>query len=379
SESPVETANLAVAYYMGMEKAGVISTAKHFPGHGNAAEDSHGTLPRIDTPFSVLWDRELLPYRFLIKRDIPAIMSGHLSFPIIEKDIPASLSPYFLEEVLRERMGFSGIVITDDMRMYGATNTDQGTPDSCLRAFRAGNDMIMLSRDYEMYQSVWELFYKKLQEEDGFREKLEKSVRRILKVKQDYLMRDNSVPLFPETLSPAEKIPSQEASEFFFDQASRSVSIIREKNIPLGEGDADNNREGGILIAGQLRTFLRVGSRYFPESDTYHFSYDPFFDADNLVIEEIRNRAEKYDTVIFCLANPNSAQVLDGLAEIDANVVVLSTLTPAYLKERKWVESAVAVYGTGEDSAIAGFATLKGIIKPEGRVPFFIYEDRQTR
>ncbi|MFO7849071.1 MAG: glycoside hydrolase family 3 N-terminal domain-containing protein, partial [Spirochaetia bacterium] len=125
SESPVETANLAVAYYMGMEKAGVISTAKHFPGHGNAAEDSHGSLPRIDTPFSVLWDRELLPYRFLIKRDIPAIMSGHLSFPIIEKDIPASLSPYFLEEVLRERMGFSGIVITDDMRMYGATNTDQ--------------------------------------------------------------------------------------------------------------------------------------------------------------------------------------------------------------------------------------------------------------
>ncbi|MFO7848547.1 MAG: glycoside hydrolase family 3 protein, partial [Spirochaetia bacterium] len=268
SENPVETANLAVAYYMGMEKAGVISTAKHFPGHGNAAEDSHGTLPRIDTPFSVLWDRELLPYRFLIKRDIPAIMSGHLSFPAIEEDIPASLSSYFLDEVLRGRMGFSGIVITDDMRMYGATNTDEGTPDSCLRAFRAGNDMIMLSRDYEMYQRVWNLFYEKLQEEDEFREKLEKSVRRILKIKYDYLIRDNSVPLFPENLSLNEEIPSREASEFFFDQAGRSVSIIRDKNIPIGEKHTQKDREHRILIAGQLRTFLRTGRRYFPEADT---------------------------------------------------------------------------------------------------------------
>ncbi|MFP4266663.1 MAG: glycoside hydrolase family 3 protein [Spirochaetaceae bacterium] len=376
SESPVETANLAVAYYMGMEKAGVISTAKHFPGHGNATEDSHGTLPRIDTPFSVLWDRELLPYRFLIKRDIPAIMSGHLSFPAIEEDIPASLSSYFLEEVLRERMGFSGIVITDDMRMYGATNTDHGTPDSCLRAFKAGNDIIMLSRDYDMYRRVWDLFYEKLKEEDGFRENIEKSVRRILKVKYDYLIRENSVPLFPEEFSLEEEIPSREGSEFFFNQAGRSVSIIRDKHIPVVGKNTHNNGEDRILIAGQLRTFLRTGSSYFPRADTYYFPYTPFFEADDSVIEELKNRAQNYDTIIFCLANPNSSQVLEGLSETEAEVVVLSTLTPSYLQKHSWVETAVAVYGPGEDSAIAGFATLKGEIRPEGRVPFFLFEER---
>ena len=81
SQDPLETAQLALAYFKGMEETGVVSTAKHFPGHGNAAEDSHGILPRIDISFDTLWERELLPYRYLIDRDLPTVMSGHLSLP----------------------------------------------------------------------------------------------------------------------------------------------------------------------------------------------------------------------------------------------------------------------------------------------------------
>lgn len=364
SDDPIKTARLAEAYFKGMEKAGIVCTAKHFPGHGNATEDSHGTLPDINTSFSVLWERELLPYRFLINRDIPAIMSGHLSFPsVIPKDRPASLSPFFLEETLREKMGFDGIVITDDMRMHSVSHTKDSTPSACLRAFKAGNDMVMVSRDAELYERIYDLFVRELDKNDAFRSRLERSVKRILKTKFEYLLGPKAVPLIPRPERVKDDVPSPEANEFFFDQACRSVSIIRDKHLPI---DKDNER---ILIAGQLKSFLRTGNEYFPEADTYHFPYSPFYDSSSSTIRELRRKTGRYDTVIFCLANPNSAQVLDGLKDVESDVVVLSTLTPVYLNERDWVQTAVAVYGTGKDSSAAGFATLRGMIEPDGRVP----------
>lgn len=374
SQNPLETARLAVAYYSGMDASGIVSTAKHFPGHGNAAEDSHGTLPVIETTFSVMWERELLPYRLLIREELPAVMSGHLSFPqIIDEGLPASLSPYFLREVLRDKLGFSGITITDDMRMHAVIGKDYNTPEACLRAFKAGNDMIMLSRDTEMYRRVWDLFYRELRTDESFRSILRDSVRRILRIKRDYLLQENAAPLFPDSASVKEKVPSERADNFFFDQACRSVSIIREGRIPIESVEKPED-SGNILIVGQLRTFLRTGKRYYPRADTMHFPYTPFYDAASSTVAAVRRRAAEYDIVIFLLANPNSGEVLDGLSQLEGEVVVLSTLTPVYLTEREWVETAVAVYGTGEDSALAGFATLSGMIRPEGRVPFRLYD-----
>ncbi|MCK4517042.1 MAG: glycoside hydrolase family 3 protein, partial [Spirochaetaceae bacterium] len=96
SNDPVLTGLLGVAYFHGLEETRVISTAKHFPGHGNASGDSHGMLPVIEDSFDVLWERDLLPYRFLVSEGLPAVLSGHLSFPNVTGDgRPASLSPYF--------------------------------------------------------------------------------------------------------------------------------------------------------------------------------------------------------------------------------------------------------------------------------------------
>ena len=117
---PSETGLLSAAYARGMQKAGVITTAKHFPGHGSADKDSHGRLPRIDVTLSQLLDRDLVPYRILIAEGIPAVMTGHLAFPRILGNLtPASLSPFFLQSVLRDRLGFKGMIITDDMEMDG--------------------------------------------------------------------------------------------------------------------------------------------------------------------------------------------------------------------------------------------------------------------
>ena len=117
----VDAATLGSAFAAGSRAVGVIPTAKHFPGHGDTAYDSHVFLPCIDIDFKTFDSRELVPFKRLIREKIPAIMSGHLSFPSIDKTgAPASLSKYFLTDLLRGELGYTGLIITDDMMMNGA-------------------------------------------------------------------------------------------------------------------------------------------------------------------------------------------------------------------------------------------------------------------
>ncbi len=364
AEDPLTTAQLGVAYYHGMKNAGIICTAKHFPGHGKATEDSHGTLPVIPCTFEVLWNEDLLPYRFLLREGLPALMSAHLSFPkIIDEDTPASLSSFFLQDVVRDKMGFEGIIITDDMRMHGALHNGNSISEVCLQAMKAGNDMIMISHDFEIYEKAWNLLYKELQSNQEFRTSIKESVRRILKTKLRYVRGPEAVPLKPNLNTIEEAIPLKDSEEFFFNQACRSVSLISDGNIPLS-GDGKK-----ILLAGQLNTFLSVGLEYYPDAETYHFPYSPFYKAEEKYIAELKRRARRYDILVFCLANPNSAEVLRQLKGIDTKVIVISVLTPVYLRYIPWIETGLAIYGTGQDSFTAGFAALKGMIPANGIVP----------
>ncbi len=191
SSDPKVAAALSTSFFQGQDSTGVISTAKHFPGHGAAEGDSHGMLPKVNADFNTIWERELLPYRYLIKRGIPAIMSGHLAFPKITGDrVAASESKYFITELLRNKMGFKGIIITDDMVMTGALAGEKNLEEACYEAISAGNDIIMISRNSSDYQKVWKYLFRKLQENDNFRTIVTNAVRRIHKTKLNYITRE---------------------------------------------------------------------------------------------------------------------------------------------------------------------------------------------
>lgn len=299
-------------------------------------------------------------------------MSAHLSFPeILEEGVPASLSSYFLKDVVRDRLGFEGIVITDDMRMNGVLQNGTSVPEACLQALLAGNDMIMVSHDPAIHQRVWDRLFRELQDDPSFRQTLKESVRRIIRVKLEYLRQKYSVPLFPDPDKIDSDIPVEEGKKFFFDQACRSVSIVSPGKMPY----AGTNVK--ILLAGQLNTFLRIGKEYYPNADTYYFPYDPFYNSEGNYARELDHLAKSYDTIIYCLANPNSAEVLQTLKDSPADVIVISVLTPVYLRDTPWVNTALAVYGTGEDSFIAGFAALSGMIPAAGKVPIMLYPGRR--
>jgi beta-N-acetylhexosaminidase len=362
SSDPVEAAFLSVAFFQGQEEAGVISTAKHFPGHGNAGEDSHGTLPVVGDSFDTIWEIDLLPYRFLIKEGLPAIMSGHLNFPLITGNSdPASLSPYFLTDILRNRMNFDGITITDDMKMYGVRQEGNSIPEVCELALRAGNDMIMISRPPEIQFEVREHLLAQMSADPGFRAAVRESAERIIRTKLQYLKSGGSRALYPNPDDVESKLPDSEGRSFFFDLAYRSTTLISGANLPI-----DSNRSEKVLLAGYYSEFFAEGSAKYPQAGTYVFNSSS---PGSREYRELLTAARDYDRVIFCLANKGTLQLLERLEGLREKLAVLSILTPVYFRDIPWIETAVAVYGTGIDSFKAGFAALAGDFTPQGTLP----------
>jgi len=364
SSDPVATATLALAYYRGMAKSGIICTAKHFPGHGHADKDSHGTLPVVRISFEQMWRRELVPYRILIPEGIPAIMSAHIAYPEILGNLrPASRSEHLIEEVLRDKLCFEGVLITDDMEMNGAISGGLDTAQASLEALEAGNDMILVSHTPSAQERTWRKLLDRMAEQPEFRQRLERSARRILRVKLTYFKSGASAVSNPEQES-GEPIPSAGASSFFQQSALRSVTLIRDGAIPLAHSGKQR-----ILLVGQFEEFLREGRLRYPEADTLIFPYSPFYFAREEDLERVPRIASRYDVVVFCLANYNSLEVLETLRGFSGTLVVLSALSPVYLRETPWVQTALAVYGTGKESFRAGFAALAGDFEPEGQIP----------
>ena len=375
SADPQNTAILGSAFFHGMRQMGIIATAKHFPGHGNALGDSHIYLPVVEDDLEMVWERDMLPYRMMIPEGLPAILSAHLSFPRITGDNrPASLSPYFKNELLREKLGFEGIVITDDLYMGAAQwyGDNQGWDMAriVLEALRAGNDMVMLSETPALNDSIWERVYAEYQENEVFRTRIREAVARILKIKLLYLRENWRVPLSIDPAQVYNDIAAEDGQPFFQEQAARGVTLIRDHAIPFR-----NSAAGKVFLVSQDRDFLREGSRRYPGAGQFYFDYSPFYWADEDVIANIQRRLPNYDKVIFNLTNPNSLEVLKSLEEHEEKIIVFSTLTPVYLEEVPWVRSAIAVYGWGIESFSAGFAALHGDIPFKGRLPVSISPD----
>ncbi|TVQ20202.1 MAG: glycoside hydrolase family 3 protein [Spirochaetaceae bacterium] len=369
SSDAVQTGILGTAFFHGLERTRVIATAKHFPGHGNASGDSHGMLPVLGDTIEELYARDLVPYRMLINEGVPAVLSGHLSFPDISGDArPASLSAFFKQQLLRKDMGFRGLIVTDDLYMEGAwvygARERWGIEQIVIEALRAGNDMVMLSRTPDPGGSVWRAMLGEYDRDPVFRERIRDAARNVLAIKMRYLKPDDRVPLEPDTDAIRSYVASSDGAAFFRDQAARSVTIVADARLPV-----DPRSAGRTLLVGKDRDFLAIGREFFAGADTLRIESTRFDVASAADRARFRAALSRYDTVIFCLSDPNTMQVLREAETFDVNLVVLSILTPVYLFELPWIDSAVAVYGWGVESFRAGFSAMTGRIDATGRFP----------
>jgi beta-N-acetylhexosaminidase len=346
---------------------GIVATAKHYPGHGDTDLDSHGVLPRINVPFETLWDRELVPYRVLARESIPAIMSGHLAFPNTEaSSAPASLSSWFLGDILREKIGFRGLIITDDLMMNGATTYAGSLSQTAKQALLAGNDVIMFSKTLNLYDVVWTLTAASMRDEPVFRERVRDAARRILAVKLEYLRGEQAVAYIPDLKKAETGLPDSEGSRFFLDLAARSVTVVKGD---VTDSDTSNvvfplspEKAGKVLLAGRYMDFFNSGRAAYPGASAYWYSTER-------PVSELTRMAREADTVIFCLSDADDLAFLRALQGLGKRVIVFSVLSPVYLEATPWIDGAIAVYSYAPESFAAGFSVMLGRIPAQGRLP----------
>ncbi len=147
-ESKENVAKKAIAFSQGMQSVNVLANAKHFPGHGDTATDSHHTLPTINFSEQRIDSIELYPFKKIFKAGVASVMTAHLSIPALEKNekLPTSLSKSVVTDLLQEKLGFKGLVITDGLNMKGAANYSSPAAID-LAAILAGNDMLLIPQD----------------------------------------------------------------------------------------------------------------------------------------------------------------------------------------------------------------------------------------
>jgi beta-N-acetylhexosaminidase len=177
-------AMMGSAFVVGQDSAGIISVGKHFPGLGGVREDTHKALPRLDATLEVLRHRDLVPFREAIAKDLKAIMTGHIALPQITEraDLPATLSRRVATNLLRDELGFNGILITDALQMDALPHKDD-VASLALDALLAGSDMVITVGTSDEREQVFHGLRAAYQDGRLPKARVRQALRRILEVK----------------------------------------------------------------------------------------------------------------------------------------------------------------------------------------------------
>ncbi len=254
-ESKENVTEKAIAFIQGMQGEGVLANGKHFPGHGDTASDSHHTLPLLDFDEARLDSIELYPYKKTFDVGLASVMTAHLNIPSLESDknLPTSLSKSVVTNLLQEKLGFQGLIITDGLNMKGASNY-ASSAEIDLAAIQAGNDLLLIPQDVPASIAIMK---KALETKTLTEERLNFSVRKILKSKY-WAGLHNYKPIVLENIE--EDLNRVEDELLHRELVKNSLTLVKNinGNLPIRDlekqkiayvklGDADNTAYVNML------------------------------------------------------------------------------------------------------------------------------------
>jgi beta-N-acetylhexosaminidase len=198
--SPLVVAEHGLAMMSGLQDNHVLGCGKHFPGHGDTSLDSHNTLPQVNHSISRLNDIELKPFIHLAQNRLLAIMTAHVLYKALDAKWPASLSKKIVTGLLREAIGFSGVIVSDDLEMKGITEKTK-VAEAAVLAMEAGTDLLLVCKSYDQQMAALEGLISAVDSGDLSEKRIDASVRRVLALKNRVHVRTKSL-----TLSEIKKI-----------------------------------------------------------------------------------------------------------------------------------------------------------------------------
>ncbi len=377
-ESPELVARLTRAFIRGVQENGMIATAKHFPGHGDTAEDSHIGLPTISGDRARLDRVELLPFREAIAAGVGAIMSSHLFVPALDPTpgLPATLSPAVMTGLLRAEMGFRGLLVTDAMEMGGITNSFS-PEEAALRAVQAGIDQVLLPLEPEKV-----IAHLAAAARDGrlSMRRLDEAVRRILEAKSRaglHRLRYVSIDNLRTVIAPKDN----RAWAVRAFEAAATLARNEGGVLPLEPGQdivvLSLSSDPGDYFAGQA--FAQAMKKRHPAAAVFYADGDT--GQETLDAAAVRAEAETTRAVVVALFSrlgawkgnvdlaPKHVELVRRLAAGPAPVIVVSFGSPYFLRRVPEVDAYLCLYrSTPETQQIAARA-LCGEMDVTGRLP----------
>lgn len=194
SADPAKVIAYAREFISGLQRHGILACGKHFPGLGGGKLDSHHATPSIDRTWEQIWEQDLEPYRAL-RTALPLVMVNHAAYPKIEKPSkPASLSRFWIDDVLRKKVHYRGLVISDDMEMGGVLN-HSSAESAAVEAIAAGTDLLEICHRADRVLSTYEALLSEAERSPAFARTVDKAAKRVATAKRRLLKRP--VPLRP--------------------------------------------------------------------------------------------------------------------------------------------------------------------------------------
>ncbi len=378
-ENPEEVAKYGQAFIDGAHSVAsnyVLTTAKHFPGHGDTATDTHINLATINSDRQHLDTIEFVPFRAAIAAGVDSIMTAHLSVPALEApDLPATLSPIILTSLLREHLGFKGIVVTDALEMGGIAK-GFNVAEASVRAVKAGADVLLMPRDPVV---AIDAVVAAIRRGEIDRKRIQDSVRRLLaaKVRVDLdIKRHVDLKQIPEIVNAPENVARAEAI------AAHAVTLIKNEGnlIPLGKNTKacfvnmveSHNGQEGDQFADQLHQIVPSGVPLFtiaPNEAKTSAAAILSTPCDAYVVAAWVSVAGYRGDVAL---GGDFPELMNSIMATNKPVALVSLGNPYIVRSFAGVKAYMTTFSTVPPSEVAAVKALFGLIPITGKLPVSI-------
>ncbi len=367
SSEPELVAEYGVAFLEGLQAGGVLAFGKHFPGHGDTGVDSHVSLPIVPHERARLEAVEFVPFKAAMRANVAGIMSAHVTFPAIDATpgLAATLSPKVLTGLLRDELGYGGLLVTDSLEMGALVQSGYPVPVAAATALQAGADLLLFNRDHTLHRAAFREIQTWVQDGRIPETRLNEAVRRVLQTKARW-------------------------------NAGRSFGLLDPKPVDVAAADATcgtlETKALSRAVANQSITLVRTGSpaalpltpgsKLLVVETPAANGLGRELDVPFIVVDEQPTRAQRQSAlsmardgrvVIVAVADasrfPEQVKLVEAFVKTSSPVIVVAIRTPYDLATMPEQATLLATYGLNPPTLEALLNVLWGEVLPQGHLP----------
>ncbi|MDH7600948.1 MAG: glycoside hydrolase family 3 N-terminal domain-containing protein [Armatimonadota bacterium] len=380
-ESADKVAEFTASAITGYQRSGMIACAKHFPGHGDTAVDSHLALPSVPYPRERLDAVELKPFRAAIEAGVGSIMTAHILFPALDSSLPSTLSPRVVTGLLREELGYEGVVVTDCMEMKAIAD-NFGTPEAAVMAIEAGVDLVLVSHTLSTQRETREAILRAVKDGRISERRIDESVSRIVALKKRFSLAARRQ-VDPSKIKLVLRCPKHIALQQ--EIAEKAVTLVRneEKLIPLRLHDSER-----VVITGLHPTVepLSEAVRH-RHANTLALRVDS--SQGQAAIREVLDCSSNCGAVIVatCPREPwrqpidleLQNRLIKDLVSAGRKIIAVAVREPYDIRNFPEVKTYICTYGYRGGMLEAAAKLIFGEIEPQGKLPVTIPESATSK